>query len=310
MAKHLAKHGELRLPAALLQQLAVISVSTLRRILSWVRQDEPRLPRRGPERANQATRDIPLRRIPWDESQPGHFEVDPVHQCGRGIAGTYVHTLQMIDVATGWSERVAVLGRSYLAMEDAFRRILARLPFPVLELHPDKGGEFINAHLLRFWGELISDAKLSRTRPQRENDNRFVGQKNDSLVRAYLGHERLDTAAHTRALNALYDKMWLYYSLFEPVMRLQRKEYRTLEDGSVRLRRRFDVTRTPLDRLIATEQVPPDRKEALLALRDSLNPRRLRQEIYADLQALFALPCATPRVSENVLGTFLVPIDA
>jgi len=310
MAKHLAKHGELRLSAALLEQLAVISVSTLRRILARVRQDEPRLPRRGPERANQATRDIPMRRIAWDESQPGHFEVDLVHHCGRDTGGTYVHTLQMIDVATGWSERVAVLGRSYLAMEDAFRRILARLPFPVLELHPDNGSEFFNAHLLRFWGELISEAKLSRSRPWHKNDNRFVEQKNDSLVRAYLGHERLDTVAHTRALNVLYDKMWLYYNLFQPVMRLQQKEYRTLEDGSVRLRRRFDVARTPLDRLIATEQVPPDRKEALLALRDSLNPRRLRQEIYADLQALFALPCATPGVTENVLETLLIPIDA
>jgi IS30 family transposase len=310
MAKHLAKHGELRLSAALLEQLAVISVSTLRRILARVRQDEPRLPRRGPERANQATRDIPMRRIAWDESQPGHFEVDLVHHCGRDTGGTYVHTLQMIDVATGWSERVAVLGRSYLAMEDAFRRILARLPFPVLELHPDNGSEFFNAHLLRFWGELISEAKLSRSRPWHKNDNRFVEQKNDSLVRAYLGHERLDTVAQTRALNALYDKMWLYYNLFQPVMRLQQKEYRTLEDGSVRLHRRFDVARTPLDRLIATEQVPPDRKEALLALRDSLNPRRLRQEIYADLQALFALPCATPGVTENVLETLLIPIDA
>jgi hypothetical protein len=50
----------------------------------------------------------------------------------------------MIDVFTGWSERRAVLGRSYLVLEDNFRVILARLPFPVQEIHPDNGGEFIN----------------------------------------------------------------------------------------------------------------------------------------------------------------------
>jgi hypothetical protein len=48
-----------------------------------------------------------------------------------------MHTRQMIDVATGWSGRVAVLGRSYLVMQDAIQRILARLPFPLLEIHPD-----------------------------------------------------------------------------------------------------------------------------------------------------------------------------
>ena len=158
MAQQLANHHELRPSPALLEQLAVISVPTLRRILQRVTQDEPRLPRRGPEAANQATRDIPMRRIPWDEKEPGHFEVDLVHHCGPDTGGTYVHTLQMIDVATGWSERVAVLGRGYRAMEDAFRRVLARLPFPVLELHPDNGSEFFNAHLLKFWGERVHQA--------------------------------------------------------------------------------------------------------------------------------------------------------
>jgi hypothetical protein len=38
-------------------------------------------------------------------------------------------------VATAWSERAAVLGRSYLVMEDAFLCILLRLPFLVLEIH-------------------------------------------------------------------------------------------------------------------------------------------------------------------------------
>ncbi len=309
MAQQLATHNELRLSPELLEQLAVISIPTVRRILRRITQDEPHLPRRGPESANQATRDIPMRRIPWDEVQPGHFEVDLVHHCGPDTGGTYVHTLQLVDVATGWSERVAVLGRSYLVMQDAFQRILARVPFPVLELHPDNGSEFFNAHLLKFWGERVSQAMLSRSRPWHKNDNRFVEQKNDSLVRAYFGKQRLDTVAQTRALNALYDKMGPYYNLFQPVMRLAGKEYQTLDDGSLRLRRQFDAARTPFDRLAATPQISQERKDALITLRNTLNPRRLRQEIYADLDALFALPCAAPGVTENVLDTLALPID-
>lgn len=61
-----------------------------------------------------------------------------------------MNTLQMIDVAPGWSERVATLGRGYRVVEDGFRRILARLPFQVLEIHPDNDSAFFNAHLDRF----------------------------------------------------------------------------------------------------------------------------------------------------------------
>ena len=41
-------------------------------------------------------------------------------------------------------------------MEDGTRQILARLPFPVKELHPDNGPEFLNHHLVRIWGEAIT----------------------------------------------------------------------------------------------------------------------------------------------------------
>ncbi len=129
----------------------------------------------------------------------------------------------MVDVATGWTEQVATLGRSYRVMEDGFRRILARLPFQVLEIHPDNGSEFLNAHLVRFWKEMVKGVTLSRSRPFHKNDNRFVEQKNSTLVRAYLGLARFDTAAQTNAINQLYEKMWLYYNFFQPVMRLREK---------------------------------------------------------------------------------------
>jgi hypothetical protein len=114
MAEHLAEHGELTLSDDLLEKLGRVSIATVRRMLRGQSRDRPRLPRRGPEQANHLRRTIPAERIAWNEPQPGHFEVDLVHHCGLSASGHYVPTLQMIDVATGWSERVGVLGRSYL----------------------------------------------------------------------------------------------------------------------------------------------------------------------------------------------------
>src|SRR3989304_2610023 len=133
MAKQLAQFGEMQITPHLISQLEEIGVATVGRILRRVRQDTYRLPRKGPERANQLAREIPMGRLPWNESQPGHFEVDLVHHCGPATVGDYVHTLQMVDVATGWSERVAVFGRSQAQMEVGFKKIQARLPIPIIQ---------------------------------------------------------------------------------------------------------------------------------------------------------------------------------
>ena len=161
MAQHLAHHDELETSDLLLAKMGQISVSTVGRILGRIRQDEPRLPRKGPRRTNRLVRDIPMLRLPWNILVQGYFEVDLVHHCGPTASGEYMCTLEMIDIAIGWSERVAVLGRSFLVMEDAFLRILRRLPFPVLGMHPDNGSEFINHHMVRFWGEIVQKGERS-----------------------------------------------------------------------------------------------------------------------------------------------------
>jgi len=138
MAQHLEKHGEIRTTPSLLEQLGLISVSTVQRRLNRIRQYERRLPRKKP-RGRRLVQDIPMKRLSWTIARPGHMETDLVHQCGPTASGEYLHTAQMIDVATGWSERRAVLGRSYLVMKDTFLVFLARLPFPVIEIHPDNG---------------------------------------------------------------------------------------------------------------------------------------------------------------------------
>lgn len=282
-ARLLAGHGELALAPETAAQLGAISEATVQRRLARFGLDTPRLPRKGPAEANAVARAIPMRRIPWDEAAPGHFETDLVHHGGASTAGGYIHTLQTVDVATGWSERVAVLGRSQRHMEAGSRRIEARLPFAILEVHPDNGSEFLNHHLVRYWTAQTRGIALSRSRPYHKNDNRIVEQKNSTLVRAYFGFIRLDSAAQCAAMNALYDRMWAYYNLFQPVPHLVEK---TAEGD--RVRRRWDEARTPFERLVATGVLPAAERAALEALRDSLNPRALRREIYARLDDLLA----------------------
>ena len=309
MAEQLARHGELVVTEALLDQLGRISVSTVRRRLGRLRQDEPH--RRRRRRAAQPSgllHQVPMGRIPWDVGEPGHFEVDLVHHCGSSSSGLYICTLQMLDVATGWTERAAVLGRGYAAMQDAFQYLLNRIPFPVLEVHPDNDSTFFNHHMFRFWGGRLSGTRLSRSRPYHKNDNRFVEQSNSSRVRDYLGNVRLDTVAQTWSMHHLYDRMWVYHNIFQPVMRL--KEKRAIPDpegGATRVQRIHDQAQTPFERLCATGVLEPQVQAQLESLRAATNPRQLREDIYDRLDYIFNLPGAVAGQSENVYMTLRDP---
>lgn len=281
-ARHLAQFGEVTLTEAIEEQLGHISRATVSRVLRTYRSQRRRLPQKGAERANQATKGVPMGRIAWDVNEPGHCEVDLVHHSGESSSGEYAHTLQVVDVKTGWSERVAVMGRGQRAMEGGFQRILERIPFAIQELHPDNGSEFFNQHLKRYWKEKVPGVQLSRSRPYHKNDNRNVEQKNDTLVRQYFGHLRFDTAEQLEAVNAIYEWMWVYYNLFQPVMHLVAKEM-----AGDHLRRRWDAAQTPFERLKATGLLSPEQQQRLQTRYDQTNPRALRQQIYQALAALY-----------------------
>ncbi len=289
MAQQLAHFEPLGLTSQVQEQLATISRATVARILRKHRSQVRRLPQKGAERANAATKGVPMGRIPWDIGEPGHFEVDLVYHSGESTAGVHGHTIQLIDVATGWSERAAVLGRRQQAMEGGFECILARLPFPVRELHPDNGSEFFNHHLVRYWKDKVKGVQLSRSRPYQKNDNRMVEQKNDTLVRQYLGELRLDTPEQIAALNALYEDMWLYYNLFQPVLHLCEKTL--LGDKVVR---KWDQAKTPYERVVARGVLSCEQQARLQQLYEQTNPAQLREAIYRQLAALWQSATTQP----------------
>lgn len=287
-AQQLARWEEVMLTPEVEAALATISRSTVQWLLQRLQQDTPKLPRRMPQPPNRLLLGVPMGRLSWATTVPGSFEADLVHHCGSVSAGEYIHTLQLVDIATGWSERVAVLGRSQEAMVKGFRRVQGRLPFPITQLHPDNGSEFFNDHLARYFGEEVTGLQLSRSRPYRKNDNRFVEQKNGTLVRAYVGYERLDTGSQCAALNALYDQLWVYYNLFQPVLHLVGKEA-----AGGKLHRRWDRAQTPYQRLLASGILSPEQAARLAALYAGTNPRQLRRAIYQAVERLWLRPECT-----------------
>jgi len=243
-----------------------------------------------------------MRRIPWDIDTPGYFEVDLVYHCGSSAHGEFVHTLQMIDVFSGWSERVALLGRSLRVVEAGFQRILDRVPFTILGLHPDNGSEFFNHHMLRFWKD-YPHIELTRSRPYHKNDNRFVEQKNSSLVRAYVGDIRLDTVAQSQALEKIYQRLWFFNNCFQPCLRLSAKEFLPAKDGRpARIRRRYSA-HTPWQRLCNADVLSLEQQELLQLRIDLTNPRDLQRQIHVDLAHLFQLPAKSSIKPENVFLT-------
>jgi hypothetical protein len=306
MARCLARHHELELGPKLERQLGQISLSTVRRHLP----PNPLIHRRRKPTAppNRHQREIPAYRIERDIAEPGHFELDLVHHCGGVTEGEYVYTLQVIDVATGWSGRRAILGRSYVVVADALRQIFSHLPFPVRQIHPDNGSEFLNDHLLNFLEREYPDAFPSRSRGGQPNDNRLVEEKNHTLVRYFLGDRRFDTVKQTRYLNTLYAKLGDFYNLFQPVMKQIDKYWVPAnERRPAYLKRVHDTPRTPLVRLCELYSALPRPVAALLDRRDAINPLQLRRTIYQGLDHLFAYPNAAPGETQNVYETLADP---
>ncbi|MDP2662320.1 MAG: hypothetical protein Q8R28_16480, partial [Dehalococcoidia bacterium] len=124
--------------------------------------------------------------------------------------------------------------------------------------------------------------------PFNKNDNRFVEQKNSSLVRAYLGKDRFDTAEQCEMMNFLYDQMWVYYNLFQPVMRLEEKQILPQDSGVYKLKHKYDTAQTPFHRLSGTNAITQENQQNLTTLRDRTNPRQLRKEMYRLLDDLLA----------------------
>ena len=139
--------------------------------------------------------------VDWDNARPGFLEIDLVAHCGSTSAGQFLFTLSTVDVATGWTLCRGVRNKGEEAVFKELAEIRRRLPFPLLGLDSDNGGEFINRTLVHYCED--ESITLTRARPYRKDDSCHIEQKNWSVVRRLVGYARFEQDA-LPALNPVY----------------------------------------------------------------------------------------------------------
>src|SRR6266481_8188259 len=252
-------------------KLKTISAKTIDRLLARERDLRGLRQNRNPSVHPLLYQKVPVKvASEWDTAQVGNLQLDYVFHCGRSTAGEYLHTLSAADIATGWWEGEPMRGRSQMATKEGMDRIRRRLPFRILEIHPDNDSGMINGLL---WGYCQkARIRMSRSRPYKKNDNAWVEQRNWTHVRKVVGYHRLDTPAELSVLRELYSCLRVYKNFFQPTMKLIEK----VRDGG-KIHRKYDEPRTPYQRLMESGQLKPSAKLRLQAQYESLNVAELHR---------------------------------
>jgi hypothetical protein len=283
MVTVLARCHELYLPAETQALLLAMSPATIDRCLKKARFTSPRHGLATTKPGALLKQAIPIRTFtPWEEEHPGFLEIDLVAHCGSTTEGIYLNTLTATDVATGWTEPLALANKTQAAVSQAIARMRLDLPFPLLGLDSDNGSEFINDTLLRYCqSEQIT---FTRSRPYQKNDQAHVEQKNWSVVRHTIGYDRLETSEELALLRSIYSDLRLYINFFQPVLKLVGKE--RVDGKTVRT---YDRATTPYRRVLALDALPMEVKARLTAQYVQLNPVALRSSIDAKVAKLWKI---------------------
>jgi hypothetical protein len=271
---------ERRLPGEVREKLLAASGRTLDRLLEPLRA-------RGVGRCltrpgTLLRHEIPIRGSVWEEGKAGWLEVDTVALCGGSVAGEFVWMVDGVDYATTWVELRAIWGRGQAATLVALRDMEASLPFELLGLDSDNGGEFLNYHVMSWLQKRPRPVFMTRSRPYKKDDNAHVEQKNWTHIRQCFGYERHDNPEVVDLINTLvkgaYGQLLNY---FHASLKLERKER---VEG--RLRRVYGEAQTPLARVLASAQVSAPIKRRLEQDKARLNPFALKQVVGQSLKEI------------------------
>jgi hypothetical protein len=276
---HLYRQRHLKVSRACYLRLCKISPSTMDRL----RRSERRPPGRrwgGTKPGSLLKSQIRVRTFAdWDDKRPGFEEIDLVQHDGGNSRGFFACTLDVTDVCLGWTEMRAVQNKAQKHVFAAIEHIRRQLPFPLLGLDSDNGGEFINDELIRYCDH--EHLTFTRGREGRKNDNAFVEQKNWSVIRRLVGYARYDTQRQVDQLNPLYAVYRLYVNHFLPVTKLVRK----VREGS-KVKKVYDAPKTPYQRVLDSEKVGDAAKRKLRATHKTLDLVELKSQLDRQSEAL------------------------
>ena len=284
LLKALEKHGHLSLTEDVRLQVLQMSAATIDRFLTKerIRQGQ------GVSTTSPGTLlkdQIKIRTFAdWDEKVPGFMEIDLVAHCGGNLEGTYLNTLTMVDIVTGWVELGVLLYKNGSQVITAIDVIQQVLPFQLLGIDSDNGSEFINYDLLGYCEK--QQITFTRSRAYRKNDQAHVEEKNGSVVRRMVGYNRYEGEQAYQALIKLYSLLRLYINFFQPSLKLLNKTR-----VGAKVIKKYDKAKTPYQRLM---NAPGFCKEAQKKLHDTyitLDPIELLNNIEIQQKIFFNLAC-------------------
>ena len=267
----LQRHGHLLLDEDVHKQVLAVSAATIDRLLA-----PTRLAVHGRRRVNAkpaVRRSVPVRTFSdWNEPPPGFMEADLVAHSGESMAGSFVHTLVLTDIASEWTECVAIPVREAAVVVDTVTKLRPLLPFRLIGLDTDNGSEFVNETMVPYCR--AAGIEFTRSRPYRKNDQAWVEQKNGAVVRRLVGYHRLEGLAAVEGLNRLYAASRLFVNFFQPSFKLASKTR-----VGAHVTKRYHPPATPCARLLSSEAIPESTKERLRAVLSTLDPLCLLDEV-------------------------------
>src|SRR4030081_1386788 len=276
----LEQHGRLQLGKADRDCVLAISAATIDRLLGDVKLAASGGKRRRAGFYSAIRREVPIRTFnDWKGPPPGFCEVDMVAHGGTSVAGSFIQTLTMVDIATGWTECLPLVTRDGSLVVEAINRAQNLFPWLLRGVDFDNDSAFMNDVVVPWCRE--QKLEVTRSRAYKKNDQAFVEQKNGAVVRRLMGYGRFDGIETARVMGRLYAAARLYVNFFQPSFKLKEKR----REGA-KVIKRYHAPASPYERALGHRHVSRKIKQRWRAPYRTLDPVVLLSEIRAAQEEL------------------------
>lgn len=295
LVEAMERHGHMRLAPEVRVGVLAMSAATIDRALAKARGGEGGTIRRRSPPAAAIRRSVPIRTFSdWGDPPPGFIEADLVAHGGPSAQGSFVQTLTLTDIATGWTECAPLLVREQNLLIAVLGELRKSLPFPLLGFDTDNDSVFMNETVRDFCKD--AGVAFTRCRPYRKNDQAWVEQKNGAIVRRVVGYRRFEGLEAAAALASLYSSLRLFVNFFQPSFKLAGKK----REGA-KVIKRYHPPATPYQRLLADPRTSEEVRRRVEAINAELDPVALLQEIRLGQRRLVEI------ADRTVAGDFAAP---
>src|SRR6195952_3447221 len=176
LVEAMERHGHLQLAPEVRAGLEAMSAATIDRALRKAREPGGGRKRRHAPPSAAIRRTLPVRTFDgWNDPAPGFVEADLVAHSGPTATGSFVQTLTLTDIATGWTECAPLLVREQHLLIEVLSEVRKRLPFALLGFDTDNDSVFMNETVKTYCDD--TGLVFTRCRPYRKNDQAWGEQR-------------------------------------------------------------------------------------------------------------------------------------